>query len=60
MLPPAGRAVFQVMTCTYGGLLEAIVRRKYDVFTCRVSLSRWHKLWLALKALPLRWQCDRE
>jgi phytoene synthase len=57
MLRPAGRAVFQVMTCTYRGLLETIVRRNYDVFSGRVSLSRWHKLWLVLKALPLRWGC---
>jgi phytoene synthase len=54
-LRPAGRAVFQVMSRTYRGLLEAIVRRDYDVFSARVRLSRWHKLWLALQALPLRW-----
>jgi hypothetical protein len=47
--------VFQVMSRTYRGLLEAIVRRDYDVFSGRVRLSRWHKLWLALQALPLRW-----
>ncbi len=31
-LQPAGRAVFLVMLRTYRGLLEAIVRRDYDVF----------------------------
>jgi phytoene synthase len=55
LLQPAGRAVFQVMTRTYRGLLDAIERRDYDVFSQRVSLSRWHKLGLALQALPVRW-----
>src|SRR5262249_51431274 len=43
LLRPAGRAVFLVMACTYRGLLEAIERRDYDVFSGRVRLSRWHK-----------------
>jgi phytoene synthase len=55
LLQPAGRAVFLVMLRTYRGLLEAIVRRDYDVFSSRVRLSRWHKLWLAAKVLPVRW-----
>jgi 15-cis-phytoene synthase len=55
LLPPAGRAVFLVMSRTYRGLLEAIERRDYDVFSSRVRLSRWHKLWLAARALPVRW-----
>jgi phytoene synthase len=55
LLPPAGRAVFQVMTRTYQGLLDAIERRDYDVFSGRVRLSGWHKLALALQALPVRW-----
>jgi phytoene synthase len=55
LLPPPGRAVFQVMSRTYGGLLEAIVRRNYDVFSSRVRLSRWRKLWFAAQALPVRW-----
>jgi phytoene synthase len=55
LLQPAGRAVFQVMTGTYRGLLEAIVRRDYDVFSSRVRLSKWHKLWLVVKALPVRY-----
>jgi phytoene synthase len=55
MLRPAGRAVFQVMSDTYRGLLEEIVRRDYDVFSRRVGLSRWRKLWLVLRALPVRW-----
>jgi phytoene synthase len=55
LLRPAGRAVFLVMARTYRGLLEAIARRDYDVFSGRVRLSRWHKMWLALRALPVRW-----
>jgi phytoene synthase len=55
LLAPAGRSVFLVMLRTYRGLLEAIVRRDYDVFSHRVRLSRLRKLWLAAKVLPLRW-----
>jgi phytoene synthase len=53
-LDPAGQAVFLVMLRTYRGLLDEIVRRDFDVFSGRVRLSRWHKLWLAAKALPVR------
>ncbi len=55
VLRPAGQAVFQVMMRTYRGLLDAIVERDYDVFSERVRLSPWHKLWLAAQALPVRW-----
>jgi phytoene synthase len=55
LLKPAGRAVFLVMLRTYRGLLDAIVRRDYDVFSSRVRLTRLHKLWLATRALPVRW-----
>jgi phytoene synthase len=55
MLRPAGRAVFLVMSRTYRGLLSAIERRDYDVFSSRVRLGTFHKAWLALRALPVRW-----
>ncbi|HXG09130.1 MAG TPA: presqualene diphosphate synthase HpnD [Gemmataceae bacterium] len=55
LLPPTGRSVFLVMARTYQALLDAIVRRDYDVFSGRVRLSPWHKLWLAAQALPVRW-----
>jgi phytoene synthase len=55
LLTPAGRAVFLVMSRTYRGLLDAIVRRDYDVFSARVRLSSWKKLWFTLQALPVRW-----
>jgi phytoene synthase len=54
LLPPAGRAVFVVMTCTYRGLLDAIEHRDYDVFSRRVSLSHWRKFALVVQALPVR------
>ena len=54
LLNPPGRAVFQVMTRTYRGLLDAIELRDYDVFSGRVCLSQWRKLSLVLQALPLR------
>jgi phytoene synthase len=55
LLKPAGRAVCLVMARTYRGLLEAIERRDYDVFSGRIRLSRWYKMGLALRALPVRW-----
>jgi 15-cis-phytoene synthase len=55
LLSPAGRAVFQVMSRTYRGLLEQIEARGYDVFSRRVRLSKWRKLGLLLRAFPVRW-----
>jgi phytoene synthase len=55
LLRPAGRPVFLMMLRTYRGLLDAIERRGYDVFSSRVRLSRWRKLWLAAGCLPSRW-----
>ena len=43
------------MSRTYRGLLDAIEKRDYDVFSSRVRLSRWRKIWLAVQALPVRW-----
>ena len=54
-LEPAGRAVFLVILRTYRGLLDAIVARDFDVFTERVRVGGWYKLWLAARALPVRW-----
>lgn len=55
LLEPAGRAVFSVMWRTYRALLDRIVACDYDVYTQRLSVSRWHKLWLVVRALPVRW-----
>ena len=54
LLAPNGRAVFLLMARTYRGLLAEIERRDYDVFSLRVRLSRWRKLLLALRVLPVR------
>jgi phytoene synthase len=54
LLAPAGRAVFLMMARTYHGLLDEIERRDYDVFTTRVRVSRWKKLWLVVRLLPVR------
>jgi phytoene synthase len=55
LLAPPGRAVFLMMSRTYRGLLDAIERRDYDVFSRRVRLSLGYKLWLAARSLPVRW-----
>jgi phytoene synthase len=55
LLHPPGRAVFLVLLRTYRGLLDAIVRRNYDIFRGRVRLSSWQKFWLTARALPVRW-----
>jgi phytoene synthase len=55
LVRPAGRAVFLAMARTYRALLDAIERRDYDVFSERVTVSRWRKLFLALQVLPVRW-----
>jgi phytoene synthase len=54
LLPSAGRAVFLVMMRTYRGLLDAIERRDYDVFSRRVGLSPWRKWGLVVQAIPVR------
>jgi len=55
LLDPAGRAIYLVMAGTYEGLLDVIEQRGYDVFTSRVRVGPWRKLWLAARALPVRW-----
>lgn len=55
LLPPPGRAVFQVMSRTYRGLLDAIEAADFGVFDRHVRLSRWRKLWWVVQALPVRW-----
>ena len=50
-----GRAVFQVMSRTYRGLLDAIAAADFAVFDGRIRLSRWRKLWWVIQALPVRW-----
>jgi 15-cis-phytoene synthase len=54
LLPPPGRAVFLMMARTYRSLLDEIERCDYDVFSRRVRVSGWRKLWLGLGVLPVR------
>lgn len=49
-LEPQGRRILRVMIDIYGGLLKEIERRQFDVFSQRVSLPKWKKLWYALRA----------
>lgn len=49
-LSPPGRRVHGAMLRIYGGLLDEIERRRYDVFTRRVELSRLRKLAIAVRS----------
>jgi 15-cis-phytoene synthase len=50
-LAPPGRPILRTMLDIYGGLLNEIEHRKYDVFSTRVSLPKWKKLWFAGRAM---------
>ncbi len=54
LLYPAGRAVFQVMSRTYHGLLDAIAAADFAVFDRRIRINRWRKFWWVVQALPVR------
>ena len=49
-LEPDGKRVFGMMTATYRRLLDEIDRRRAEVLTRRIRLSRWQKL-----AIAARW-----
>lgn len=53
-LPAAGRAVWGVMFETYQGLLHQIVAHHYLPGEHRPHTSRWRKLSLLLRAIPVR------
>lgn len=50
-LEPAGRPILSAMLRIYGELLTKIERRRYDVFSRRVRIPAWRKLWIALNAV---------
>jgi phytoene synthase len=50
-LAPAGRRVYRAMREIYGGLLHEIERRQFDVFSRRIRLPVWRKLWITGKSL---------
>lgn len=52
-LDPDGRRILRTMIDIYRGLLLEIERCNFDVFSKRVSLPKWKKLWFAGRALIL-------
>lgn len=52
-LDPDGRRILRAMIDIYRGLLDEIERRQYDVFSKRISLPKWKKLWYATRAVML-------
>lgn len=50
-LDPAGQPILETMLRIYGGLLDEIERRRYDVFSRRVELSRTRKTLIAAGVL---------
>ena len=57
-LEPPGKPILRAMLDIYGGLLREIERRDFDVFSQRVSLPKWKKLWYAGRAM-LKQRLDR-
>jgi phytoene synthase len=51
MVHPAGRPVLIAMRKIYGGLLDEIERRDFDVFRRRVELPKWKKLAIVAGAM---------
>jgi len=55
-LHPEGRPVLEAMFRIYGGLLDEIERRQFDVFSRRIQLSTWRKLCVAARGIArLQW-----
>uniref|UniRef100_A0A7C2NXN5 Phytoene/squalene synthase family protein n=1 Tax=Schlesneria paludicola TaxID=360056 RepID=A0A7C2NXN5_9PLAN len=51
LLDPAGRRILRAMLSIYGGLLDELERRQFNVFRGRIALPRWKKLWFAVRAM---------
>lgn len=49
-LQPTGRPILKAMVRLYGGLLNEISRREFDVYSRRVTLPTWRKLLIAADA----------
>jgi len=49
-LEPPGQPILKAMLKIYGGLLKEISKRKFDVYSRRVSLPTWRKLLIAADA----------
>ncbi len=50
-LEPPGKPILRAMLDIYGGLLREIERRDFDVYSQRISLPKWQKLWYAGRAV---------
>ncbi len=51
LVAPVGRPVFRSIVGIYHNLLDEIARRRYDVFTGRVSLPAWRKTLITARSL---------
>lgn len=56
LLSPTGRGIFSTMIDTYQDLLIEIERRQGDVFSQRVRIPTWRKVYHLLTAFPRRWR----
>jgi 15-cis-phytoene synthase len=52
-LEPPGRRILRAMLDIYGGLLREIECRNFDIYSKRVSIPKWKKLWYAGRAMLL-------
>lgn len=60
-IDPVGKPMLRAMLRVYGGILEEIARRDYDVFSRRVTLPAWRKMIIAADALVRgRWAGTRQ
>lgn len=50
-LHPRGRFAVEVAARLYAGILDAIERNHYDVFTCRAVVSARRKCWITVRCL---------
>ncbi|MHC4878453.1 MAG: phytoene/squalene synthase family protein [Planctomycetota bacterium] len=53
-LDPVGQPILSAMIRIYGGLLTEIEKRRFDVYSCRVSMPTWRKLLIAADAILRR------
>jgi phytoene synthase len=58
LVDPVGRPVLQTIVGIYRALLDEIARRDYHVQSGRISLPRWRKVAIALRALSGRMEAE--
>ena len=51
LVSPEGRPVLLAIVGIYRRLLDEVVRQNYDVFTRRITLSPWRKIWITVRSL---------